>query len=83
MPYICLNWKSTEMPIGGIFHSLKVNSFKQLFTDIDECLGTHTCTEEGQACENAVPGFTCVCAPGFSGTGSTCTRKTLSRNVTL
>ena len=43
--------------------------------DVDECAtGGHTCgTGAAVACTNTMPGFKCECAPGYEGTGSSCT----------
>ena len=50
-----------------------IRNGKCFFSDVDECSleNVVTCDENAQ-CGNAVGGFTCSCATGYSGSGLTC-----------
>ena len=46
-------------------------------SDIDECAVPSTCDAQAACTNNPPPGsFTCMCNPGYSGDGMTCTGKT-------
>ena len=49
------------------------------FIDIDECArGTHNCDLINGDCIDTDGSFQCLCDPGFSGDGTTCTGKNIS-----
>ena len=49
-----------------------------LSSDIDECIeGTDNC-DDNAACTNTDGSFTCLCALGYSGTGTTCAGELLA-----
>ena len=55
------------------FH--KILSWSNFFTDIDECeAGTDNCDANAD-CDNDDGGFACICNPGYSGDGQTCSGK--------
>lgn len=48
-----------------------VNILDLLFTDIDECVSSHTC-HVNASCVNTAGSYNCACNQGFSGDGFSC-----------
>ena len=64
-------------------HYKQVNCECVIYTDIDECvIATHSC-DRNAMCTNSEGSFDCVCFPGFTGDGLSCSELKILIHISI